>query len=69
VTVYCKFVIYYIIGSADLKRKILTSKICRKLDQISLSFQSITVESDIVEIVTECKVIQFSANKDLLSII
>ncbi|EXX54943.1 hypothetical protein RirG_229920 [Rhizophagus irregularis DAOM 197198w] len=41
----------------------------RKLDQASSSSQSATLEADIVEIVTERKVIHFSADEDLLSII
>ena len=40
----------------------------KKLDQASSSSQSVTVESDTVEIVTKRKVIQFSADEDLLSI-
>ncbi|RIA82861.1 hypothetical protein C1645_834704 [Glomus cerebriforme] len=39
---------------------------CRRSDS---SFQSAMVESDTVEIVTEHKVIQFSTNEDLMSII
>jgi len=62
-------VIGRVIGGAGLKRKISTGKMCRKLDQVSLSFQGATVESDRVEIATERKVIQFSADEDLLSII
>ncbi|RGB39199.1 hypothetical protein C1646_754750 [Rhizophagus diaphanus] len=38
----------------------------KKLDQASSSSQSATVESDTVETATERKVIQFSANEDLL---
>ncbi|GES84384.1 hypothetical protein GLOIN_2v1571020 [Rhizophagus clarus] len=59
-------VISRVIGGAGLKRKISTGKMRRKSD---LSFQSATVESDTVEIVTERKVIQFSADEDLMSII
>ncbi|PKC60903.1 hypothetical protein RhiirA1_425405, partial [Rhizophagus irregularis] len=44
-------------------------KMRRKLDQASSSSQSATLEADIVEIVTERKVIHFSADEDLLSII
>ena len=58
-----------VIGGAGLKRKISTGKMRRKLDQASSSSQSATVESDTVEIATERKVIQFSADEDLLSII
>ncbi|RIA79134.1 hypothetical protein C1645_841445 [Glomus cerebriforme] len=53
-------------SGASLKRKILTGKMRRRSD---LSFQSAMVKSDTVEIVTEYKVIQFSADKDLMSII
>ena len=42
---------------------------CKKLNQASSSSQSATVKSDMVDIATECKVIQFSADEDLLSII
>jgi hypothetical protein len=59
-------VISRVIGGAGLKRKISTGKMCRKSDSSS---QSATVESDTVEIVTERKVIQFSADEDLMSII
>ncbi|RIA92132.1 hypothetical protein C1645_821116 [Glomus cerebriforme] len=59
-------VIGCVIGGAGLKRKILTGKMHKKLDQASSSSQS---ASDMVEIVTERKVIQFSADEDLLSII
>ncbi|CAG8761422.1 14521_t:CDS:2, partial [Racocetra fulgida] len=59
-------VIGRIVGGAGLKRKISTSKMHKKLDQTSSSSQS---ASDTVEIATECKVIQFSADEDLLSII
>ena len=59
-------VISHVIGGAGLKRKISTGKMRRKSDSCS---QSATVESDTVEIVTEHKVIQFSADEDLLSII
>ena len=62
-------VIGRVIGGAGLKRKISTGKMRRKLDQASSSSQSATVESDTVEIATERKVIQFSADEDLLSII
>ncbi|RGB23086.1 hypothetical protein C1646_729234 [Rhizophagus diaphanus] len=55
-----------IVGSAGLKRKLSTGKMRKKLDQASSSFQS---ASDTVEIVAESKVIQFSADEDLLSII
>ena len=41
----------------------------KKLDQASSSSQSVIVESDTVEIATERKVIQFSADEDLMSII
>jgi len=59
-------VISRVICGAGLKRKISTGKMCRKSDSSS---QSATVESDTVEIVTEHKVIQFSADEDLMSII
>jgi hypothetical protein len=59
-------VIGRVIGGAGLKRKISTGKMRKKLDQASSSSQS---ASDTVEIVTERKVIQFSADEDLLSII
>ncbi|GBB84356.1 hypothetical protein RclHR1_10980008 [Rhizophagus clarus] len=59
-------VIGRVIGGAGLKRKISTGKMRKKLDQASSSSQS---ASDTVEIATERKVIQFSADKDLLSII
>ncbi|GES74678.1 hypothetical protein GLOIN_2v1571020 [Rhizophagus clarus] len=59
-------VISRVIGGAGLKRKISTGKMRRKSDSSS---QSSTVESDTVEIVTERKVIQFSADEDLMSII
>ncbi|GES96525.1 hypothetical protein GLOIN_2v1571020 [Rhizophagus clarus] len=59
-------VISRVIGGAGLKRKISTGKMRRKSDSSS---QSATVESDTVEIVTERKVIQFSADEDLMSII
>ena len=62
-------VIGRVIGGAGLKRKISTGKMRKKLDQTSSSSQSATVESDTVEIATERKVIQFSADEDLLSII
>ncbi|GET65849.1 hypothetical protein GLOIN_2v1571020 [Rhizophagus irregularis DAOM 181602=DAOM 197198] len=55
-----------VVGGTGLKRKFLTGKMHKKLDQASLSSQS---ASDTVEIVAERKVIQFSADKDLLSII
>jgi len=55
-----------VVGGAGLKRKISTGKIRKKLELASSSFQS---ASDTVEIVTERKVIQFSADEDLLSII
>ena len=58
-------VISRVIGGAGLKRKISTGKMRRKSDSSS---QSATVESDTVEIVTERKVIQFSADEDLMSI-
>ncbi|GBB93399.1 hypothetical protein RclHR1_21600002 [Rhizophagus clarus] len=59
-------VIGRVVGGAGLKRKISTGKMRRKSDSSS---QSATVESDTVEIVTERKVIQFSADEDLMSII
>jgi hypothetical protein len=59
-------IISHVIGGAGLKRKISTGKMRRKSDSSS---QSATVESDTVEIVTERKVIQFSADEDLMSII
>ncbi|RIA91861.1 hypothetical protein C1645_821406 [Glomus cerebriforme] len=59
-------IISRVIGGAGLKRKILTGKMCKKSDSSS---QSATVESDTVEIVTECKVIQFSTDENLMSII
>ena len=59
-------IISCVIGSAGLKRKISTGKMRKKLDKASSSSQS---ASDTVEIVTERKVIQFSADEDLLSII
>ncbi|PKK60007.1 hypothetical protein RhiirC2_793980 [Rhizophagus irregularis] len=59
-------VIGHIVGGTGLKRKFLTGKMRKKLDQTSSSFQS---ASDTVEIVAERKVIQFSADEDLLSII
>ncbi|EXX53927.1 hypothetical protein RirG_239410 [Rhizophagus irregularis DAOM 197198w] len=59
-------VIGRVVGGTGLKRKFLTGKMHKKLDQASLSSQS---ASDTVEIVAERKVIQFSADKDLLSII
>ncbi|PKY56227.1 hypothetical protein RhiirA4_549133 [Rhizophagus irregularis] len=59
-------VIGCVIGGAGLKRKISTGKMHKKLDQASSSSQS---ASDMVEIVTERKVIQFSVDEDLLSII
>ena len=62
-------VIGCVVGGTGLKRKISTGKMRRKLDQASSSSQSATVESDMVEIATERKVIQFSADEDLLSII
>src|SRR3954453_11411326 len=58
-------VISRVIGGAGLKRKISTGKMRRKSDSSS---QSATVESDTVEIVTERKAIQFSADEDLMSI-
>jgi hypothetical protein len=61
-------VISRVIGDG-LKRKISTGKMRRKSDQASSSSQNATVESDTVEIVTKRKVIQFSTNEDLLSII
>ena len=62
-------VIGRIIGGAGLKRKISTDEMRKKLDQASSSSQSATVESDTMEIATERKAIQFSADEDLLSII
>jgi len=59
-------VIGRVIGGAGLKRKISTGKMRKKLDLASSNSQS---ASDTVEIVTERKVIQFSADEDLLSII
>src|SRR5436305_5259472 len=59
-------VIGRVVGGAGLKRKISTGKMRKKLDLASSSSQS---ASDTVEIVTERKVIQFSADEDLLSII
>src|SRR5436305_10896518 len=59
-------VINHVIGSTGLKRKISTGKIRKKSD---LSSQNATVESDTVEIMTERKVIQFSADENLMSII
>ena len=59
-------VIGRVIGGAGLKRKISTGKMRKKSDSSS---QSAMVESDTVEIVTERKVIQFSADEDLMSII
>ncbi|CAG8672266.1 15472_t:CDS:2 [Funneliformis mosseae] len=59
-------VIGRVVGGASLKRKISIGKMRKKLDLASSSSQS---ASDTVEIVTECKVIQFSADEDLLSII
>ncbi|GES87269.1 hypothetical protein GLOIN_2v1571020 [Rhizophagus clarus] len=59
-------VIGYVIGGAGLKRKISTGKMRRNSD---LSSQSATVESDTVEILTERKVIQFSTDENLTSII
>ena len=59
-------VIGRVVGGAGLKRKISTGKMRKKLDKASSSSQS---ASDTVEIVTERKVIQFSADEDLLSII
>ncbi|GES73731.1 hypothetical protein GLOIN_2v1571020 [Rhizophagus clarus] len=59
-------VIGRVIGGAGLKRKISTGKMRRKSDSSS---QSATVESDTVEILTERKVIQFSTDEDLTSII
>ena len=52
-----------------MKRRISTGKMRKKLDQASSSSQSATIKSDTVEIATERKVIQFSADEDLLSII
>ncbi|GES97918.1 hypothetical protein GLOIN_2v1571020 [Rhizophagus clarus] len=59
-------IIGHVIDGAGLKRKILTGKMRKKSD---LSSQSATVESDTVEILTERKVIQFSTDEDLTSII
>ncbi len=59
-------VIGRVVGEAGLKRKISTGKMRKKLDLASSNSQS---ASDTVEIVTERKVIQFSADEDLLSII
>ncbi|PKB97451.1 hypothetical protein RhiirA5_123092 [Rhizophagus irregularis] len=59
-------VIGRVVGGTGLKRKISTGKMRKKLDQASSSSQS---ASDTVEIVAERKVIQFSADEDLLSII
>jgi hypothetical protein len=59
-----RIVIGRVIGGTDLKRKISTGKMRRKLDQAGSSSQSATVESDTVEIVTKRKVIQFSADED-----
>ena len=59
-------VIGYVVGGTGLKRRISTGKMRKKLDLASSSSQS---ASDTVEIVTERKVIQFSADEDLLSII
>ena len=55
--------------NTGLKRKISTGKMRKKLDKASSSSQRATVESDMLEIATERKVIQFSAHEDLLSII
>ena len=65
-TVNEHIVIGRVMSGAGLKRKISTGKMRKKLDQASSSSQS---ASDTVEIVTERKVIQFSADEDLLSII
>jgi hypothetical protein len=62
-------VIGRVVGCAGLKRKFSTGKMRKKLDQASSGSQSATVESDTVEIATERKIIQFSADEDLLNII
>ncbi|GBB83343.1 hypothetical protein RclHR1_10070005 [Rhizophagus clarus] len=57
-------VIGRVVGSA----KISTGNMRKKLDQV-ISSQNATVENGTVEIATGRKVIQFSADEDLLSII